>query len=105
MFPEISIHVYGYLFPCEYMYILCYVIFQTQFILVTVHSCQLLYMKDCEYPRLFCYWILSYAVIFLFMFAKFYVQAYRKPKKADQNANIANGKATNGTMSNGVKTD
>lgn len=59
----------------------------TQFLLVTVHSIQLLFM-DCDYPTLFVYWILAYAVIFLVMFADFYRNAYKKPK--------ANGAVTNG---------
>jgi len=44
----------------------------------------------------FAYWIGSYAVIFLIMFADFYKKAYKKP--------AANGKAdTNGAITNGVK--
>lgn len=56
-----------------------------QFILVTIHSVQLLYLKDCKYPRVFAYWILAYAVIFLFMFANFYIQAYRKSSEQKHN--------------------
>ncbi|KAK3090379.1 hypothetical protein FSP39_011333 [Pinctada imbricata] len=62
----------------------------TQFALVTIHSIQLL-MIDCDYPKLFAYWILAYAVIFLIMFADFYVNAYKKPRKE------------NGAASNGLK--
>lgn len=45
---------------------------------------------DCDYPTLFVYWILAYAVIFLVMFADFYRNAYKKPK-------------INGAVTNGVK--
>lgn len=62
-----------------------------QFILVTVHSVQLLWMKDCRYPRLFAYWILAYAVIFLVMFANFYIQAYKK-KPGTSSESHTNGK-------------
>lgn len=64
-----------------------FLLFQTQFILVTVHSIQLLFI-DCDYPTLFVYWILAYAVIFLVMFADFYRNAYKKPKT---NGAVANG--------------
>ena len=71
--------------------------FQTQFILVVIHSSQLLFM-DCNYPQVFVYWIGLYAVIFLGMFANFYIQAYRTPKKSHGNGTLAhaakNGSAT-----------
>jgi elongation of very long chain fatty acids protein 7 len=52
-------------------------------------------MKDCNYPRLFAYWILAYAVIFLVMFANFYVQAYRKQPAAGKGKdNQGNGSVT-----------
>ncbi|KAJ8305286.1 hypothetical protein KUTeg_015831 [Tegillarca granosa] len=65
----------------------------TQFILVTIHSVQLLII-DCAYPKLFVYWIGLYAVVFLVMFVNFYIQAYRKPKTH---------KAGNGAVQNGIK--
>lgn len=51
-----------------------------QFLLVCVHTSQLFFV-DCNYPILFAHWIGSYAVIFLFLFANFYVKSYRKPVK------------------------
>ncbi|XP_059143062.1 elongation of very long chain fatty acids protein 7-like [Physella acuta] len=60
-----------------------------QFVAVTIHSAQLLFM-DCDYPIFFVYWIGLYAVIFLFMFAKFYVQAYLKPASSHQKT-VTNG--------------
>ena len=52
---------------------------QGQFIIVTAHSVQLFFIP-CNYPILFAYWILSYAVIFLAMFLNFYIQSYRRSK-------------------------
>jgi len=51
----------------------------TQFLLVCVHTVQLFFLADCHYPIMFGYWIGLYAVIFLVMFADFYVKSYRKP--------------------------
>jgi len=72
----------------------------TQFIVVCIHTCQLLLDKSCHYPKMFAYWILSYAFIFLVMFANFYVQAYKTKKTTTKVA--SNGITTNGT-SNGLK--
>ncbi|WAR24098.1 ELOV7-like protein [Mya arenaria] len=66
-----------------------------QFLVVTIHSVQLLWMKNCNYPTVFVYWILSYALIFLIMFGNFYVQAYRKSHKDSHTGNgstVTNGK-------------
>lgn len=49
---------------------------QGQFMIVTLHSAQLFFIP-CDYPIIFSYWILSYAVIFFGMFLNFYLQAYR----------------------------
>lgn len=66
-----------------------------QFVLVCLHTSQLFFI-ECNYPMTFAYWIGSYAVIFLIMFADFYKKAYRKP--------AMNGKTeTNGSVTNGVK--
>lgn len=48
-----------------------------QFILVILHSVYTLTLHDCNYPKQFNYWILSYALIFLVLFANFYSQAYK----------------------------
>nr|CAH8867218.1 unnamed protein product [Trichobilharzia regenti] len=50
-----------------------------QFIIVIFHSVYTLSLRDCDYPKLFNYWILSSALIFLFLFAKFYSKTYKKP--------------------------
>ncbi|KAH8856319.1 Elongation of very long chain fatty acids protein [Schistosoma japonicum] len=49
-----------------------------QFIIVILHSVYVLTIRDCSYPKLFSYWILSSAVIFLFLFSKFYSKTYNK---------------------------
>nr|KAG5700103.1 hypothetical protein BaRGS_029853 [Batillaria attramentaria] len=53
----------------------------TQFVLVTIHSVQLLFI-ECDYPVFFVYWIGLYAVVFLVLFAHFYIQTYTKAKAA-----------------------
>lgn len=63
--------------------------------MVTIHSVQLLFI-ECDYPRLFVYWIGLYAVIFMVMFADFYIQSYRKPSDKKPNGTIKNGNAANG---------
>ena len=82
---------------------------QTQFAMVMLHTTQLLFLKNCNYPKLFAYWIGSYAIIFLVMFADFYVKAYSKPKKPTGKVENNNGDIqSNGykvTAVNGVKTD
>jgi len=52
-----------------------------QFILVFVHAFQLLFI-DCNYPKAFVFWIGMHAVMFYFLFADFYKQAYKKKKDA-----------------------
>lgn len=70
--------------------LVAFCLLQTQFILVTVHSAQLLFI-ECDYPILFVYWIGLYAVIFLVMFAHFYIKTYKKPSRPDHKNHIANG--------------
>ncbi|CAD5120284.1 DgyrCDS8860 [Dimorphilus gyrociliatus] len=66
-----------------------------QFALVTIHSIQLFFIP-CNYPVLFTWWILSYAVIFFAMFSNFYVKAYKKPKKEAVRNGVHNGKDKKG---------
>lgn len=49
-----------------------------QFILITIHSMQLLFI-ECNYPTVFVYIIGLHGLVFLIMFADFYRQAYEKP--------------------------
>ena len=54
---------------------------QIQFVLVMIHAFQLLFI-ECDYPKAFVWWIGLHAVMFYFLFADFYQQAYKKrPKK------------------------
>ncbi|OQR79433.1 elongation of very long chain fatty acids protein-like [Tropilaelaps mercedesae] len=67
-------HMYKYLWWKQYM-----TSFQmVQFIAIFVHSFQLLFRPDCEYPRGFMWWIGFHAVMFWFLFADFYKNAYLK---------------------------
>ncbi|XP_063431011.1 very long chain fatty acid elongase 7-like isoform X2 [Mytilus trossulus] len=72
-----------------------------QFILVTIHSVQLLFI-DCNYPKFFVYLIGLYAVMFMIMFANFYVNTYKK-SKPKSNGTVTNGIVTNGNVANGIK--
>ena len=59
-------------------------LFQTQFLLVSIHTSQLFFDPDCNYPLMFGYWIGLYAVVFLVLFADFYVKSYRQPAKSSK---------------------
>lgn len=69
-----------------------------QFVLVMVHAFQLLFI-ECDYPKAFVWWIGLHAVMFYFLFADFYQQAYKKrprkdaaeKKNDDHNAVVQNG--------------
>jgi hypothetical protein len=45
-----------------------------------VHAFQLLFI-DCNYPKAFVWWIGLHAVMFYFLFSKFYKQTYVKKDK------------------------
>ncbi|TPP66855.1 Elongation of very long chain fatty acids protein 7 [Fasciola gigantica] len=49
-----------------------------QFIVVIFHTLYTLTLHDCNYPKVFNYLILSYAIVFLVMFSNFYSHAYNK---------------------------
>lgn len=49
-----------------------------QFVLVMVHSFQLFFKNDCNYPIGFAYFIGAHAVMFYFLFSNFYKRAYVK---------------------------
>ena len=67
-------------------------LFQTQFLLVSIHTSQLFFDPDCNYPLMFGYWIGLYAVVFLLLFADFYVKSYRHPAKSSKSlVDAANG--------------
>lgn len=52
-----------------------------QFVLVMIHAFQLLFI-ECNYPKAFAWWIGMHAVMFYFLFRKFYIKSY-KQKKSD----------------------
>ncbi|CAG9761109.1 unnamed protein product [Ceutorhynchus assimilis] len=77
-----------------------------QFIAIMVHAFQLLFI-DCNYPRVFAWWIGSHAVLFFFLFKDFYQKSYRgsrRAKLAASNGTVhQNGVSKqNGTTANGV---
>ena len=49
-----------------------------QFVGIMVHGFQLLFYEDCGFPWQISYYIGAHAVMFFFLFAQFYVQAYFK---------------------------
>ena len=52
-------------------------IFQIQFVLITVHSCQLFFI-DCDYPRSFLLIVIIHAILILGLFWNFYRTTYQK---------------------------
>jgi elongation of very long chain fatty acids protein 7 len=52
-----------------------------QFTVVFIHASQLLISNPCNYSLAFVYWILAHSVLFLFLFSRFYKQAYAKKEK------------------------
>ncbi|XP_054274430.1 elongation of very long chain fatty acids protein 7-like [Macrosteles quadrilineatus] len=68
-----------------------------QFVLVMVHAFQLLFI-DCNYPKAFAWWIGLHAIMFYFLFADFYKQAYAK---RDAKARAALAKKNEDAMLNG----
>lgn len=61
-----------------------------------IHAFQLLFI-ECNYPQAFVWWIGLHAVMFYFLFADFYKQAYLKKEKAK----IAAEKRKADALSNG----
>lgn len=72
----------------------------TQFLLVCIHTSQLFFI-DCNYPIHFAYWIGSYAIFFLILFADFYVKSYQVPVVASDKP--LDEVQKNGFTRNGVK--
>ncbi|ERL91569.1 hypothetical protein D910_08899 [Dendroctonus ponderosae] len=50
-----------------------------QFVLVMAHAFQLLFI-DCDYPKAFVWFIGMHALMFYFLFSKFYKQTYKQQK-------------------------
>jgi len=81
-----------------------------QFCLCLVHTGQLPFLTDCDYPKIFVYWVGLYALIFLVMFANFYRRSYneKSSKKEDSNGNVSkNGsfRLQTGCISDAMKQD
>ncbi|XP_035723144.1 elongation of very long chain fatty acids protein AAEL008004-like isoform X3 [Vespa mandarinia] len=72
-----------------------------QFVLIMIHAFQLLFI-DCDYPKAFVWSIGMHAIMFFFLFNKFYQQNYQQKKtiKKMTSNGIANDKA-NSVISNG----
>ncbi|XP_060650422.1 elongation of very long chain fatty acids protein 7 [Drosophila nasuta] len=64
-----------------------------QFVMVMVHSFQLFFKNDCNYPIGFAYFIGAHAVMFYFLFSNFYKRAYVKRDGKDKSTVKANGHA------------
>jgi len=52
-----------------------------QFIFIALHSFQLLFYKNCDYPKAFVWWIGSHGLLFLVLFWGFYKGEYENKKK------------------------
>lgn len=55
-----------------------------QFVLIMLHAFQLLFI-DCNFPKVFVWWIGMHAVMFYFLFRNFYNEAYIKKQKDMKN--------------------
>lgn len=53
----------------------------TQFIVATLHSAAILFMKDCHFPAAYSAWIISLEIPFFFLFLNFYLKSYVKKNK------------------------
>ena len=51
-----------------------------QFVVVCIHSTQLLVDNSCRYPIVFTYILNFYSLLFFFLFADYYRKAYRRKK-------------------------
>uniref|UniRef100_A0A1B0BMI3 Elongation of very long chain fatty acids protein n=1 Tax=Glossina palpalis gambiensis TaxID=67801 RepID=A0A1B0BMI3_9MUSC len=60
-----------------------------QFVLVMVHSFQLFFKNDCNYPIGFAYFIGAHALMFYFLFTNFYKTRYLNSEKKNKAAAAA----------------
>ncbi|XP_023224637.1 very long chain fatty acid elongase AAEL008004-like [Centruroides vittatus] len=81
--------MYKYLWWKKYMT----TVQMVQFIIIFIHSFQLLFNSQCNYPRGFMWWIGFHAVMFWFLFMDFYKSAYHKKRTTSKrlSESIANG--------------
>jgi hypothetical protein len=57
-----------------------YCFFQVQFVIVFLHSCQLL-IYECDYPKVIVFLLLINALYFLYLFGMFYKNTYNVKKR------------------------
>uniref|UniRef100_A0A1A9VVD8 Elongation of very long chain fatty acids protein n=1 Tax=Glossina austeni TaxID=7395 RepID=A0A1A9VVD8_GLOAU len=67
-----------------------------QFVLVMVHSFQLFFRNDCNYPIGFAYFIGAHALMFYFLFTNFYKTRYLNSEKKNKAAAATAGLKNNG---------
>lgn len=76
-----------------------FVWFQIQFILIFMHSFQLLF-RECDYPRGFMWWIGFHAVLFWFLFYDFYKNAYKMKQCSNKSNKTDNAQSCRPENSN-----
>lgn len=65
---------------------LIYINFQTQFCIMLVYLFSLILM-DSKMPKALTFFFVANVVVFLYLFADFYIKAYRRPKRMIKNNN------------------
>lgn len=83
--------MYKYLWWKKYMT----TVQMVQFIIIFIHSFQLLFNSQCNYPRGFMWWIGFHAIMFWFLFMDFYKSAYHKKRTMSKSSSEC---ASNGVM-------
>jgi len=63
----------------------------SQFVLILIHSSHFMFLRNCEYPRIFTYLGIFNAVLFFCLFAHFYVRSYLKYKHRNDDKPHNNG--------------
>ncbi|KAJ9601425.1 hypothetical protein L9F63_000449, partial [Diploptera punctata] len=72
-----------------------------QFVLIFAHQFQIVFYKDCNYPRGFMVWIGLHGVMFLFLFSDFYKNSYIKSSTKSRNSGACMPLVEDKTDSNG----
>nr|FAA01274.1 TPA: elongation of very long chain fatty acids protein 16 [Ladona fulva] len=55
----------------------------THFVAIMIHSFQLLFRENCDYPRFFVWWIGCHAILFYIFFSGFFKEKYGEKKLSD----------------------
>uniref|UniRef100_A0A0A9WP81 Elongation of very long chain fatty acids protein n=1 Tax=Lygus hesperus TaxID=30085 RepID=A0A0A9WP81_LYGHE len=76
-----------------------------QFCVAFIHYMQVLFDKNCNYPKWSVIIVLPNAIFFYYLFYDFYEKAYgpSEPAKTKENGVEANGKVVESTVANGKK--